>query len=228
MTYPWETEEAKKKLEIARGRYMDASETRLEDATFPAVPGHCVWCGKPVPRKNQRFCPGVWEDVGYPLRNLYPDGKRRVYHCTNAFMDYWSRIPRFKRVVFLRDNFTCKACGARPTWTNEHGVVLPDLGQLACDHIHPFSKGGKTELKNLQTLCRKCNAAKGDKTDWKPDGEVTLDELFQIWAAEKVARDAGCQRFSWERGDGGGLIISMGRTNDNTTALSSEGRGPGG
>ena len=32
------------------------------------------------------------------------------------------------------------------------------------DHIHPFSKGGKTSLKNGQALCPKCNIAKGDST----------------------------------------------------------------
>ena len=30
------------------------------------------------------------------------------------------------------------------------------------DHIIPLSKDGKTELKNLQLLCRKCNRSKGN------------------------------------------------------------------
>jgi hypothetical protein len=51
--------------------------------------------------------------------------------------------------------------------------------------------------------------------------ELTLDEWFQIWAAEKTARDLGMTRFTWERAEGGGLIMSMGSPNDNANALSS-------
>ncbi len=45
--------------------------------------------------------------------------------------------------VWERDNFTCLVCGRRR--------------YLSIDHIIPESKGGKTELSNLQTLCRPCN-----------------------------------------------------------------------
>ncbi len=31
------------------------------------------------------------------------------------------------------------------------------------DHVTPFSKGGKTVLKNGQALCAKCNLSKGTK-----------------------------------------------------------------
>ena len=56
--------------------------------------------------------------------------------------------------VFKRDNFKCIFCGRSPAI--ESGVTLH------VDHIHPFSKGGKTILDNLQTLCEKCNWGKGN------------------------------------------------------------------
>lgn len=31
------------------------------------------------------------------------------------------------------------------------------------DHVFPFSKGGKTIIKNGQALCSKCNKKKGNK-----------------------------------------------------------------
>ena len=37
-----------------------------------------------------------------------------------------------------------------------------EYGEMEGDHIVPWSKGGKTVPENLQMLCRRCNALKGD------------------------------------------------------------------
>lgn len=51
--------------------------------------------------------------------------------------------------IWERDNFTCKICGSKK--------------YLEVDHIFPESKGGDTDLSNLQTLCKRCNGKKGNK-----------------------------------------------------------------
>ena len=56
--------------------------------------------------------------------------------------------------IFKRDNFRCK-CGRSPA--KDPAVVLH------IDHIIPVSKGGKTTMENLQTLCSECNSGKGTK-----------------------------------------------------------------
>lgn len=57
--------------------------------------------------------------------------------------------------VLKRDNFRCVICGTSPATT---------LGcKLHIDHIVPWSRGGKTVLENLRTLCEQCNLGKGDK-----------------------------------------------------------------
>lgn len=162
-------------------RYLNSDETKGLESGLVTVPkGFCNWCGKPVQRKNQRFCSGIptgdsyrrWDINGKPHEIKY-----RIYKCYNMMFHYWVIIPRFKRVVFVRDNFTCQACGKRPTWINEHGLIFPDVRKLACDHIHPYSKGGKTELNNLQTLCSKCNGKKKDKTNWTPQPELIPEPM---------------------------------------------------
>ncbi len=55
--------------------------------------------------------------------------------------------------VLRRDGFKCTLCGA----------TQADGAKLHVDHIIPVSKGGKTELNNLRTLCDLCNLGKGNK-----------------------------------------------------------------
>lgn len=64
-------------------------------------------------------------------------------------------IPLSLRLrVLNRDNFRCVFCGRSPA---------TDLGvKLHIDHIIPFSKGGKSTIENLQTLCEDCNLGKSN------------------------------------------------------------------
>lgn len=55
--------------------------------------------------------------------------------------------------VLKRDNFKCQLCGN----------TVKDGAKLHVDHIIPVSKGGKTVMSNLQTLCDRCNIGKGNK-----------------------------------------------------------------
>ena len=59
---------------------------------------------------------------------------------------------RFK--VMLRDGFKCRMCGRSPA--THQGAILH------IDHVTPWSKNGRTEFENLQTLCDRCNLGKGN------------------------------------------------------------------
>ena len=59
--------------------------------------------------------------------------------------------PKLRYQVLRRDGFRCCICGA----SSRDGV------KLHVDHIKPVSKGGKTEIRNLRTLCDRCNLGKG-------------------------------------------------------------------
>ena len=54
-----------------------------------------------------------------------------------------------RQAIFDRNNWRCVECGSEEN--------------LQVDHIIPFSKGGTTDLDNLQTLCRTCNRKKSNK-----------------------------------------------------------------
>lgn len=60
--------------------------------------------------------------------------------------------------VLNRDGHRCVICGA----SARDGV------KLHVDHIIPVSKGGKTEMSNLRTLCERCNLGKG--ASYNPNG----------------------------------------------------------
>lgn len=59
--------------------------------------------------------------------------------------------------VLARDHFKCVLCGRSPA--SEPGV------KLHIDHIVPFSKGGKTEIGNLRSVCNICNWGKGSEVE---------------------------------------------------------------
>ena len=61
---------------------------------------------------------------------------------------------RLRFLVMQRDGFRCCKCGASP--------AKGHTATLQVDHVVPGSKGGDTELGNLQTLCETCNVGKSD------------------------------------------------------------------
>ena len=69
--------------------------------------------------------------------------------------------------VLSRDRFKCVLCGDNP-------AKNPGC-DLHVDHINPWSRGGKTEVGNLRTLCSQCNVGRGNRydTDDQPGTGVT-------------------------------------------------------
>jgi len=77
----------------------------------------------------------------------------------DRLLEISSRIERAKMSesmrydILKRDNYKCQICG----------MTAKEGAKLQVDHIIPVSKGGKTEMSNLQTLCSRCNIGKSNK-----------------------------------------------------------------
>lgn len=57
-----------------------------------------------------------------------------------------SRVSALTKRKVLNGQKRCVKCGSRDN--------------LTIDHVVPLSKGGRNRSKNLQVLCRNCNALK--------------------------------------------------------------------
>lgn len=102
--------------------------------------------------------------IDHKTKTYYPDDINALFRETRKkrgtfFLNenVWSAICRVERgkvtnkmrfAIYARDGYRCKMCGR---YTDD----------LEIDHIIPISKGGKSTMSNLQTLCHRCNQKKG-------------------------------------------------------------------
>jgi HNH endonuclease len=87
--------------------------------------------------------------------STFDQGKKIISH-SSAVRNPRDVSPKMRLQVFLRDQYRCAFCGRG---SPEH--------VLHADHKKPWSKGGKTIIENLQTLCATCNAAKGNSENFE-------------------------------------------------------------
>lgn len=106
---------------------------------------YCKSCGKVFKNSDFKICP----------------------YCGNQLSARAGRQPlprKLRHLVFQRDGYRCRECGATNKQTRLH-----------VDHIKPVAKGGTNDISNLQTLCEECNMAK--YTDEWVGGISTSEEL---------------------------------------------------
>lgn len=90
------------------------------------------------------------DEIGRPLASI---PSRAWYEWHRAHPDATTDITTaLRRAVIGRDGYVCGICGDE--------VEPPDVH---IDHIHPRSRGGKTEPDNLRVTHSLCNMRKGAK-----------------------------------------------------------------
>lgn len=109
--------------------------------------------GQFVKRKEQIFLANQIEIFIHDLNQ-----KEGNFFLNKSIWDAICRVERGKVTnkmrffIYNRDGYRCRRCGKRG-----------DFNNLEIDHILPISKGGKSIVGNLQTLCESCNKLKGTK-----------------------------------------------------------------
>jgi hypothetical protein len=102
-------------------------------------------------RKSSKF---YADDIKRIIKRL--NDKSGYHYNDRGIWDALCRVERAKVsnkmrfAIYERDGYRCKHCG-----------IIDDGSNLEIDHIKPISRGGKSTLDNLQTLCHDCNQRKG-------------------------------------------------------------------
>lgn len=104
------------------------------------------------PKGNNSYCKKDNYDYNKVLE-IYQKWQGNKKFRISSLIERSKMSDSIRYDVLKRDNYKCRICGAS----------AEDGAKLHVDHIIPVSKGGKTELNNLQTLCERCNMGKSNK-----------------------------------------------------------------
>lgn len=113
--------------------------------------------------------------------------RRRRKSKTTAVQRWHAKHPDSLKAS--RQKYRARKLGAVGVFTAEEFIALCDLVEGRCvacgeikpleaDHVIPLTKEGRSDLSNIQPLCKKCNMTKGvDSTDYR-------SEEVKEWATE--------------------------------------------
>jgi 5-methylcytosine-specific restriction endonuclease McrA len=93
------------------------------------------------------------EDVKRSNRSVRKYKRRAIFK--SQFVE-----PVYKKKIFERDKWRCKACKVKVTDNTEDHKKMATI-----DHIVPLSRGGSHSMSNVQTLCFVCNSKKSSKAE---------------------------------------------------------------
>lgn len=126
------------------------------------------------------YHPGMERKETYPLEAVFPRIVDFMIPDKKAKVDFDGDMIRMnsRRLhAFRRDNAVCQGCGLRGAFFAKERMRNSEVYHLSLygidtqgnevlftrDHVLPHSRGGHGELDNLQTLCYRCNEAKGNR-----------------------------------------------------------------
>ena len=153
----WLEERARKKLGVAFdvGRAFEEQRAASPHWRSPHLALFHTGQGRQTPvLKVRSGCVVVPRDMSHvPTGFLGPETQQELNAPVRHPLPIRVSIPkRLRFKVLRRDGYRCRLCGL----TSDDGVTLE------VDHVVAVAKGGRTEDRNLWTLCHPCNNGKSD------------------------------------------------------------------
>ena len=115
----------------------------------------------------------VKEHEDWTVRSQHLEIKVPSIVMTKRYVRPRQRVLFNRKMVYLRDNYTCQYCGEQFR-----------AKDLTLDHVKPKSHGGGSSWSNLVTCCGTCNWLKGAKVI-EPK---TLPKEPNYWQMVKMSR----------------------------------------
>ncbi len=109
--------------------------------------------GRFIESKGANFGTSTIEDILYRLKDKQGDfyNDKKIWKSIEI-VERGKVSNKLRFYIYNRDHYRCKKCGRK-------------TDNLEIDHIVPISKGGKTTIDNLQTLCHDCNVNKSNTVE---------------------------------------------------------------
>lgn len=93
--------------------------------------------------------------------------------------------PLVRHAVLLRDDRTCKRCGAHIEGRGLHA-----------DHVIPWSAGGADQGRNLRTLCASCNQSRSNFVD-HAEARTLLPVTWWCFDCWPIADEPHSKHLEW-------------------------------
>ena len=154
---PLEDDIINDKLEISKEKYLKIenkllNKFKVDESVYNIkINVNVYYCSS---RGQNRYSKSRTYDF-VEIVKIYNDWLKGKNYEVSARLERSIMNDNIRYNVLKRDNFSCVLCGA----TTKDGV------KLHVDHIIPVSKGGKTVMNNLRTLCDRCNKGKSNKIE---------------------------------------------------------------
>lgn len=152
------TEEKCRALNISFNKFVEIERKLVQNQRLNIVQSFSVVCNivYTSPQGRNRYSKSYHFTENDITCFLKEKAEKERYRQTEEYRRKNERMKitsSLRYDVLKRDGFRCCKCGR----SAQNGI------ELEVDHIKPISKGGTSDISNLQTLCRDCNRGKGAK-----------------------------------------------------------------